>query len=133
MGHWGTQSYDSDVCHDLLDSLEENKYTPNVEMLEHLLTTYCKPSRVDVDYADVRELYLGVVMWGLHHSVVIARKRLQHALKCARQMMGDTEYLTHWRNPNERKQSIQSEIDQIQKWFDLTPKEFAVQKAVGSI
>jgi len=132
MGYWGVQSYDNDACHDILDKLN-CKDDPDAEMLEWLLTNYCAPSKVTPHYDIPKELYLGVVVWGLQHNVIVARKRLQHALKCARNLIDDQEYLKNWRRPKARKQSLQSEIDQIQKWLNLTPKEFRVQKAVGSI
>ena len=134
MSNWGIRSYNSDTCHDILDRLSfKDKDAPNVKMIEHLLTNYCSPSRVDTDYDSYQELYLGVVMWGLHHGVIVARKRLQHALKCAKHLMNDSEYIDNWKNSKKRMKSIQQEMDQIQKWLSLSPKEFKVQKAVGSI
>ena len=134
MGHWGVNSHNSDACHDILDRLPPlDKYTPDAKMLERLLTNYCPPSKVDIDYYLPQELYLGVVMWGLHHNVVVARKRLQHALKCAKCLMNDSEYIEGWGDSKKRVKSIQQEIDQIQKWLNLSPVEFRVQKAVGSI
>lgn len=134
MGSWGINSYDSDVCHDILDRLPpKNKDNPDAGMLEHLLTNYCRPSRVDTDYDSPRELYLGIVIWGLHHNVVVARKRLQYALKCAKSLMNNSEYIERWRDPKKRIKNIQQEMDQIQKWLNLSHLEFKVQKAIGSI
>ena len=134
MGHWGIWSHNNDACHDILDRLPPlDKYTPDVKMLERLLTNYCPPSKVDIDYDSPRELYLGIVMWGLLYNVVVARKRLQYALKCAKSLMNDSEYIEGWGDSKKRMQSIQQEMDHIQKWLNLSPKEFKVQKAVGSI
>ena len=133
MGSWGTCSYDSDTCHDILDKLKQHKDDPSAEMLEWLLSDYCCPRKVCTDFNNPRELYLGVVIWGLHHGVIVARKRLIHALKCSRHLSHDTEYLMVWKNPGARKQSLNNEHKQIFKWVNLTLKEFSVQKAVGSI
>ena len=134
MGHWGCGSYDGDVCHDILDRLNDSdKYDPDATMLERLLTHYCLPSRVDTDYDSPQELYLGVVMWGLHHNAVVARKRLQHALKCAKSLLNNSEYIDNWEDSKARARSIQREMDQIQEWLNLSHLEFKVQKAVGSI
>ncbi len=132
MGSWGVCSYESDSCHDILDKLD-HKNDPSAEMLERLLTNYCCSGKVNADWNDPRELYLGVVIWGLHHGVVVARKRLIYALKCVRHLSRDTEYLMIWKSPKARKQSLNDEYKQIFKWVNLTPKEFSVQKAVGSI
>ncbi|HDY85304.1 hypothetical protein LCGC14_1129090 [marine sediment metagenome] len=134
MGYWSpTNSYDSDACHDILDKLKCDKDYPETDLIEHLLSYHCLPSNVDTDYDLPQELYLGIVMWGLHHGVVVARKRLTHARNCAVLMINDKEYLARWKAPKKRLWMIRGEIVQIDKWLNLTPKEFNVQKALGRI
>lgn len=106
MGHWGCYSHNNDACHDILDRLSSSSFAkivnPDAAMLERLLTHYCLPSKVDVDYDSPQELYLGIVMWGLYHNAVVARKRLQHALKCAKYLMNNKQYLERWKDSKAR-------------------------------
>lgn len=137
MGHWGKQSHDNDACQDILDkpyNIDEgySKDNPDATTLEHLLTNYCIPSAVD-PCDTPQELYLGIVIWGLQRGAIVSRKRLQHALRCALQLVDDNEYLHNWKDSAMRRQFLQREAKQIRKWLSLSPKEFSTQKALGTI
>ena len=131
MGYWGIRSYSSYTCHSILGEhlLESNH--PSVAGIEFVLTFTCF-SRVSI-YHPPQELYLGVVMWGLHHNVVVARRRLQHALRCAHYLLNDEKYLERWASLKARRKSLIEEVQQLKRWLDLSPKEFKIQKALGVI
>jgi len=136
MGHWGCKSYDSDACHDFLDMVDGDKYAPDAKMLEDLLTNHRNHTKLgpeNMEYLYHKEMYLGVVIWGLKYTAVVSRKRLQYALRCAQILLNTKKYFIWRKNPRKRRKYIQDEIDQIQKWLDLSPKEFKIQKALGSI
>lgn len=116
---------------ELLTEFEDIERIPSAKDLEKILKRI--PFKADPNYDDRRELYLGAVVWGLDHNVIVSRKRLQHSMKCAQSLMSDNEYLSCFKDSNARRQRLNAECRQIRKWLELSPKEFTVQKAVGAI
>jgi len=132
MGCWDIGSYDNDTCMDLLSpEYGSEEEIPSAKGLEKILKRI--PSKADPDFDDRRELYLGVVVWGLDHNIVVSRKRLQHAMKCALSLMTDDEYLSCFKDSDARCHMLNAECQQIRRWLELSPKEFKIQKALGSI
>lgn len=108
MGAWGLESCSNDACWDQLDCLDI--HSPSDKEIAHSLT---KTRGCLTGSSHDKEMFVGVVVWGLTHNNRVALGDLKSGIKAAKSMLKDKEYLSEWvARPGEktRKAHLQEEI-----------------------
>lgn len=106
MGAWGSESYSNDSCWDHLFCSDIHNCTE--KEIDNSLKN-CLPKATS-DSARNREVFLGVVVWGLTHSTKVSIDYLESALSIAEGLLRDADYLSDWRSSDERMNCILGEI-----------------------
>jgi hypothetical protein len=123
MGAWGCESCSNDSCWDHLDLCKDIHNCTEKE-IEDCLAKY--DSLATSEDARKREVFLGVVVWGLTHKSKVATKHLESAFGIAADLLKDSGYLSDWRSSEERMNCLLDEIKLIKfalKNDGLPPQE----------
>jgi len=126
MGAWGTHSYESDHCMDLLgehgiDELGERRPTqPTVARC--LAKLFCDefvedqldgPLPTDYNMSYEWDPRLGIVVWFLSKDIHVPTYFLEKAKEIAEHLSRCESYLDLWNDPEDRMLKLGEEIEQI--------------------
>lgn len=109
MGAWGTDSCSSDDCWDLLQA--EDIFNMTAAEVSTSVESAMRDERARKDAR------LGVVIWCLTHGWPVERAHAEKALKFARELLTDKDYLGEWSSPRERKASLLKEIAELEAFL----------------
>lgn len=109
MGAWGMESCSNDKCWDALLCEDIFECTESEIELSLSQAMDC----VDSKYPEEKEIYLGIVIWGLSYKTKVAIEHLKNGLKIAQALVKNKNYLGMWSEPETRKEILKEEIQMI--------------------
>ena len=127
MGAWGYESCSNDSCWDALHvggiknihGVKQHEVTPCLEV-------------ISIENSDCSEEdFLGCVVWFLCHELTVEQSDLEKAKKIAESLIKDSDYLSNWRNIEERKFHLSQEIKDIEKAIKNGEKDKNCEKMDG--
>ncbi|MCK5017799.1 MAG: hypothetical protein KAS32_12115 [Candidatus Peribacteraceae bacterium] len=113
MGHWGLESCSSDSCWDALHLCRDIHTCTSEEIqmcIEDLESNIDEYKNYQTGY---KEVYAGVVVWGLNHECMINIDTLKQASVFIMNLLNEKEYLDCFNG--DRKQALIEELDSINK------------------